>query len=147
MAKSVRKQENRANLFKEPRNFSEKHHPMKKENLLTEWSYQMCWRLNRIYELKVSKNSQQKEKYETQILQLLPKSQDVSKRVEEVRSIALPSVLECLQSGFAQGKSQQLLPETTLTQGFPEVALSSRVSRINFQHRMHPDISAIGFLM
>lgn len=134
--------ENRANLFKEPRNFSEKHHPMKKENLLTEWSYQMCWRLNRIYELKVSKNSQQKEKYETQILQLLPKSQDVSKRVEEVRSIALPSVLECLQSGFAQGKSQQLLPETTLTQGFPEVALSSRFSRINFQHRMHPDISA-----
>ena len=134
--------ENRANLFTEPHNFSDKYHPMNKDNLLTEWSYQMCWRLNRIYELKVSKNSQQKEKYENQILQLLPKSQDVSKRVEEVRSIALPSVLECLQSGFAQGKSQQLLPETTLTQGFPEEALSSRFSRINFQHRMHPDISA-----
>ena len=134
--------ENRANLFTEPHYFSDKYHPMNKDNLLTEWSYQMCWRLNRIYELKVSKNSQQKEKYENQILQLLPKSQDVSKRVEEVRSIALPSVLECLQSGFAQGKSQQLLPETTLTQGFPEEALSSRFSRINFQHRMHPDISA-----
>jgi DNA polymerase III delta prime subunit len=134
--------ENRANLFNEPPSFSDKYHPMNKDSLLTEWSYQMCWRLNRIYELKVSKNSQQKEKYENEILQLLPKSQDVSKRVEEVRSIALPSVLECLQSGFAQGKSQQLLPETTLTQGFPEEALSSRFSRINFQHRMHPDISA-----
>ncbi len=132
---------NRANLFTEPDSFSGKYHPMNEDNLLTEWSYQMCWRLNRIYELKVSKNSIQKEKYENQILQLMPKSQDVSKRVEEVRSIALPSVLECLQSGFAQGKSQQLLPETTLTQGFPEKALSSRFSRINFQHRMHPDIS------
>ena len=132
---------NRANLFTEPDTFSDKYHPMNEDNLLTEWSYQMCWRLNRIYELKVSKNSIQKEKYENQILQLMPKSQDVSKRVEEVRSIALPSVLECLQSGFAQGKSQQLLPETTLTQGFPKKALSSRFSRINFQHRMHPDIS------
>ena len=101
--------ENRSNLFTEPHSFSEKYHPMSKDNLLTEWSYQMCWRLNRIYELKVSKNSQQKEKYENQILQLLPKSQDVSKRVEEVKRIALPSVLECLQYVFA-GKSQQLLP-------------------------------------
>lgn len=133
--------ENRSNLFTEPDSFSGKYHPMSKDNLLTEWSYQMCWRLNRIYELKVSKDSHQKEKYQNQILQLLPKSQDVSKRVEEVKSIALPSVLECLQYGFA-GKSQQLLPETTLTQGFPDRALKSRFSRINFQHRMHPDISA-----
>ena len=133
--------ENRSNLFIEPHTFSDKYHPMSKDNLLTEWSYQMCWRLNRIYELKVSKNSQQKEKYENQILQLLPKSQNVSKRVEEVKSIALPSVLECLQNGFAQ-KSHQLLPETTLTQGFPDRALESRFSRIKFQHRMHPDISA-----
>ena len=64
------------------------------------------------------------------------------RRLEEVRSIALPSVLECLQFGFATGKAQQLLPETTLTQGFPEKALLSRFSRINFQHRMHPDISS-----
>ncbi len=133
---------NRSDLYSDRQERFDEKHPMHSENLLTEWSYQMCWRLNRIYELKVSKNARQKDKYESQIRALLPKGQDVSKRVEEVRSIALPSVLECLQSGFAQGNSQKLLPETTLTQGFPEEALQSRFSRINFQHRMHPDISS-----
>ena len=82
------------------------------------------------------------ENYENQIQSLLPKSQNVKTRIEEVRSIALPSVLECLQEGFASPDARKLLPETTLTQGFPEKALESRFSRIKFQHRMHPDISA-----
>ena len=41
------------------------------------------------------------DNYESQIQSLLPKSQNVKTRIEEVRSIALPSVLECLQEGFA----------------------------------------------
>ena len=122
--------------------FFDSNHPMHKDNLLTEWTYQISWRLNRSYELKTSNNERQKTRLDTQINEYLPKSQDIRKRLEEVRSIALPSVLECLQFGFATGKAQQLLPETTLTQGFPEKALLSRFSRINFQHRMHPDISS-----
>jgi superfamily I DNA and/or RNA helicase len=122
--------------------FPDERHPMNKASLLTEWTYQISWRLNRSYELKVSKNTRQKEQLERDIMQYMPRGQDVSKRLEEIRSIALPSVLECLQYGFATGKAKKLLPETTLTCGFPSNALSSRFSRINFQHRMHPDISS-----
>lgn len=135
---------NRKRLYEErqEKEFFRDDHPMHEDNLLTEWTYQLSWRLNRSYELKVSKNNQQKERLEKQINEYLPQNQNVSKRLEEIRSIALPSVLECLQYGFATGKAQQLLPETTLTLGFPKEALPSRFSRINFQHRMHPDISS-----
>lgn len=135
---------NRMALYQERQSekFFASNHPMHKDNLLTEWTYQISWRLNRSYELKTSNNELQKTRLDAQINEYLPKSQDIRKRLEEVRSIALPSVLECLQFGFATGKAQQLLPETTLTQGFPEKTLLSRFSRINFQHRMHPDISS-----
>ena len=118
-------------------------HPMHENNLLTEWTYQLSWRLNRSYELKVSKNEDQKERLEKQINEYLPQSQDVSKRLEEIRSIALPSVLECLQYGFATGRMlSSCYPRQLWTRGFPSKALPSRFSRINFQHRMHPDISS-----
>ena len=135
---------NRMALYKERQSetFFKSSHPMHEDNLLTEWTYQISWRLNRIYELKTSKNEDGKDRLDREIKQYLPKSQDVRKRLEEIRSIALPSVLECLQFGFATKEAKQLLPETTLTQGFPEKALFSRFSRINFQHRMHPDISS-----
>ena len=96
--------------------------PLDKDELNHDWSHEVSWRLNRAYELKVSRNSDARNGIEDQIKDLLPKSQNVEQRIEEVRSIALPSVLECLQDGFAQGRGEELLPETTLTRGFPKDA-------------------------
>jgi hypothetical protein len=115
-------------------------HAMSSESLNHDWSHEITWRLNRAYELK-SGNQTALQKWESQIDSLLPKSQNVKKRIEEVRSIALPSVLECLQDGFASKDARELLPETTLTQGFPANAKSHRFQRISYQHRMHPEIS------
>jgi RecA/RadA recombinase len=112
------------------------------EELNHDWSHEVSWRLNRAYELKVSKNKEARDKWESQINQLLPVSQNVEQRIEEVRSIALPSVLECLQDGFAEGRGKELLPETTLTRGFPQMAKNLRFKKISFQHRMHGEISA-----
>ena len=91
--------ENRKRLHEERNSeeFFHSYHPMHQDNLLTEWTYQLSWRMNRAYELKVSKNTQQKNKLEQEIDQYLPQSQNVRRRLEEIRSIALPSVLECLQ--------------------------------------------------
>lgn len=116
-------------------------HPMSKESMNHDWSHELCWRLNRSYELKVSKNVSAKEKLEDELKQLLPKSQNVRRRIEEVRSIALPSVLESLQSGFATGIAKDLLPQSTLTLGFPKSAQDSRFQVISYQHRMDPEIS------
>jgi len=115
-------------------------HPMSSESLNHDWSHEITWRLNRAYELKAG-NQTALQKWESQIDSLLPKSQNVKKRIEEVRSIALPSVLECLQDGFASKDARKLLPETTLTQGFPTNAKSHRFQQISYQHRMHPEIS------
>ena len=112
------------------------------EELNHDWSHEVSWRLNRAYELKVSKNQNARQNWESQINDLLPVSQNVEQRIEEVRSIALPSVLECLQDGFADGRGRELLPETTLTRGFPEKARNLRFKKISFQHRMHGEISA-----
>ena len=48
---------NRMALYKERQSetFFKSSHPMHEDNLLTEWTYQISWRLNRIYELKTSK--------------------------------------------------------------------------------------------
>ena len=111
------------------------------EELNHDWSHEVSWRLNRAYELKVSKNQRARDSWETQINELLPSSQNVEQRIEEIRSIALPSVLECLQDGFAEGRGKELLPETTLTRGFPDVAKKLRFKKISYQHRMHGEIS------
>ena len=111
------------------------------DELNHDWSHEVSWRLNRAYELKVSKNHGARDSMERQINELLPKSQNVEQRIEEVRSIALPSVLECLQDGFAEGRGKELLPETTLTRGFPKDAMDLRFMKITYQHRMHSEIS------
>ena len=116
-------------------------HPMSSKSLNHDWSHEITWRLNRSYELKNSNNNKMQENYENQIQSLLPKSQNVKTRIEEVRSIALPSVLECLQEGFASPDARKLLPETTLTQGFSKAAKLERFTMIKHQHRMNAEIS------
>ena len=115
-------------------------HPLAKENLSTRWPYQISWRLNRSYELKTS-NNKGRAKYEHQIGELMPRSKDIRVRVNEIRSIALPSILECLQEGFTCYGGYGLPYNSTLTSGFTPEAKKLRFSEIEFQHRMHGDIS------
>lgn len=131
---------NRQEFFGKKDLFNERH-PMSSQSLNHEWSHEITWRLNRSYELKNSNNNKMQVSYETQIQSLLPKSQNVKTRIEEVRSIALPSVLECLQEGFASQDARKLLPETTLTQGFSKDAKAERFTMIKHQHRMNEEIS------
>ena len=131
---------NREEHFGNKDSFGERH-PMSSQSLNHDWSHEITWRLNRSYELKNSNNNKMQDNYERQIQSLLPKSQNVKTRIEEVRSIALPSVLECLQEGFASKDARKLLPETTLTQGFSDEAKVERFTMIKHQHRMNAEIS------
>ena len=130
---------NREDHFGTKDSFYERHPMSSQANY--DWSHEITWRLNRSYELKNSHNNKMQSYYETQIRSLLPKSQNVRTRIEEVRSIALPSVLECLQEGFASPDARKLLPETTLTQGFSKEAKEDRFTMIKHQHRMNKEIS------
>ncbi|TOM08539.1 hypothetical protein CGH84_23790, partial [Vibrio parahaemolyticus] len=64
----------------------------------------------------------------------------VSEQINRVKRVALPSILESLQSGFQRTKHQR--NGTALSDGLPERVLEDRVITLKFQHRMHPDIAS-----
>ncbi|HDN25882.1 MAG TPA: heavy metal resistance protein CzcA, partial [Thioploca sp.] len=108
------------------------------------WANEIAWRQARFYEQRQSQGKQG-ERLQDQINDLLPAAQVVEKPervqmdIERVRRIALPSVLESLQNGFERSKRQKT--GTALSDGLPEEALKQRHVLLEYQHRMHPEIS------
>lgn len=130
------------------------------------WADEMAWRLVRSYELRMNETDRARLKKE--IDALLPKTLGTSyfdwrKRrprifrsdqgertqtaaemlledLDNVRRVAMPSILELLQRGFEK------LPwwdqDVALTGGLPKAVLDQRLVSLRYQHRMHPDISA-----
>lgn len=118
----------------------------------TTWGRQVAWRIQRVYEMQTSENSELRDKYLNETESLLPcasNSLEWAHEVEKVRCFALPSILESLQHGFMGRKGKkgsapkELAPRvpTTLSQGFPQRSKNSRFESIRHQHRMHWSIS------
>lgn len=59
--------------------------------------------------------------------------------IERVRRVALPSILEAMQYGFAPNR---VSVQTALTQGLPKYRFAERHVLLEYQHRMHPEIAA-----
>jgi len=81
-------------------------------------------------------------KLDRDIQKLLPfydTDDKIDERINNVKRIALPSILESLQDGFDRNKNQRT--GMALTDGFPKDALQKRHIRLSAQHRMHPDIA------
>jgi hypothetical protein len=108
------------------------------------WASEVAWRQARLYEQRQSRGKQG-ERLQTQINDLLPAQQvvkdyeKVKTDIERVRRIALPSVLESLQNGFE--RSQRQRSGTALSDGLPDYVLKQRHVLLEYQHRMHPEIS------
>jgi DNA polymerase III delta prime subunit len=104
------------------------------------WATEVGWRLNRTYEKRFVKGRQEKkDPLQEQIEKLLPKSIDIQQNIETIRYIAFPSVLEGMVKGI---KDRYVKNLTTLTSGFQRKDLTSRHVILDYQHRMHPDISS-----
>ncbi len=109
------------------------------------WADEVAWRLIRAYELRNSQSEEEQEKYNEEIDELLPVSLDEDARdkllqdIDNIKRVAMPSILEMLQCGAGTMGWKQ---ETVLTDGLPQQALEQRQVSLEFQHRMHPDISA-----
>jgi hypothetical protein len=70
----------------------------------------------------------------------VPEEQAVlAERIDRVRRVAFPSVLEAIQRGFDAGRART---PTTLTEGMPASRFAERHVLLEYQHRMHPDIAA-----
>lgn len=107
-----------------------------------DWAGEVTWRLTRTHELKRSQRQDIRERYRRDIDRLCPRTVDVGDAIAEIRDIGLPSILEVIQEGIGEGRSKR---PSTLTEGMPgqnRAAFEQRFTSLDWQHRMHPTISA-----
>lgn len=109
------------------------------------WEDELSWRLCRHYELRLTGDSLTSIRLQREAMALLPVGDDgqhngAAERVHRVRRVAFPSVLESLQSGFERSARQR--DATAMSDGLPESVWDARHVLLEYQHRMHPEISA-----
>jgi hypothetical protein len=112
---------------------------------LPRWEDELSWRLCRRYELRLTEDSPTSGRLLREAKALFPVGADgqpngAAERVHRVRRVAFPSALESLQDGFERGAGQR--EGTALSDGIPENAWRARHVLLEYQHRMHPEISA-----
>ncbi|MHA1401941.1 MAG: AAA domain-containing protein [Candidatus Heimdallarchaeaceae archaeon] len=123
------------------------------------WGQEIAWRMIRYFEKR--KDDENRSFYLQDIEDLLPKwggkeLDDVNydnnnqeglnlefrrlkREIDNIRAIALPSIIELLQEGFERhGKNRR---SNVLRDGFDEMDLRQRHVLLEYQHRMHPEIS------
>jgi hypothetical protein len=120
------------------------------QNSDNSWESEIAWRMARQYEQRLNGDGTDEkistsQKLSNQIEALLPfdgkRGRDsVYEQINRVKKVALPSILESLQSGFQRTKRQR--NGTALSDGLPDHVLMDRVITLKFQHRMHPDIAS-----
>jgi len=108
------------------------------------WAEEICWRIERMYWLRQAKQSNSTNYLQKQLTRLTPMSVNTETQISRLKTIAFSSILEALSgSGFSKSalSSRRNNSSTTLNQGFPADAKQQRHSTLDYQHRMHPDIS------
>ncbi|MBM7620073.1 DNA polymerase III delta prime subunit [Bacillus tianshenii] len=104
------------------------------------WAEELVWRMERVYELRDSNKNT--TGFTKDIENLTPASSQeiVEAKYQVVKDIALPSILESLQDGVGSRSSNT--PATVLNSGFSPEDLQYRYEQLDYQHRMHPEISS-----
>jgi hypothetical protein len=115
------------------------------KNINNSWESQLAWRLARKYDqrLNIDTEGQSKtaNKLDRDIKALLPHTTEKQTlaAIDRVRRIALPSILESLQTGFERSEHQR--EGTALSDGLLPAVFHKRAVTLSYQHRMHPDIA------
>jgi superfamily I DNA and/or RNA helicase len=105
------------------------------------WASEYGWRMVRLFELNNVENSRSKQSYAEDLVMLWPKtaSENALRDISNVHDIALPSILQSLQVGVGKNRDRSL--ETTLNSGFNREEKQKRFVKLDYQHRMHEEIS------
>jgi len=104
------------------------------------WAEEIAWRIDREHQLRLLGESKIKH-YRQAISDFIPISldnEDIENRINNLASIAFPSILESLIRGISGRKATT---KTTMSEGFSNIELASRRTVLQYQHRMHPEIS------
>jgi Superfamily I DNA and RNA helicases and helicase subunits len=102
------------------------------------WVERVSWRLVRKFERRNLKESF----YEKSLEKLIPEKDEKTRNtIDEVEHIFFPSILELLQKGNQESQKYKTTLTSGFKNGFLESTFSQRFERLDYQHRMHPDIS------
>ena len=104
----------------------------KHSNRKYSWSEQVGWRIRTRF--PIDTEDENAERVKNEIQDLMP-GEDLgysaaSEKIDEIRAIALPSILESLRGGAG------------IIQGIPEDDFGDRHVLLSWQYRMHPDIAS-----
>jgi signal recognition particle GTPase len=105
------------------------------------WAEEVAWRIDSEFQLREAKNSIRKERLREKLEELTPRSLNIDlvfEQINQIASIAFPSILESLVKGIS---GRKLNFESTISEGFKKEDLRHRKTTLVYQHRMHPEIS------
>lgn len=103
---------------------------------------ELLWRLIRLYELKEDQGSSKKyREYINETRALLDEEgqKKFDETIDLLSNIAIPSIIMMLQEGIKKNSEFQ----NRLTAGLTDKEKENRFIRLEYQHRMHPEISRI----
>ena len=115
----------------------------KYENYSRKIEDEILWRLIRLYELNNSTEGKAKSyrKFIDDFTNILTEDEKkkFNETIETLSNIAIPSIIKILQEGVSQiSKYSDILHK-----GFSDKEKLNRFVMLDYQHRMHPDISSI----
>ncbi len=112
-----------------------------------DWAGEIAWRVARQQELFMLKDIAQDGKdkvgeLETQIQDRVPEPyrNNINKFLSSIRELSLPSILQLLKQGISDSLANKKF-KTTLNSGFESEDYSTRSILLEYQGRMHPEIS------
>ncbi|MFD2442607.1 AAA domain-containing protein [Bacillus sp. CGMCC 1.16607] len=103
------------------------------------WAEELVWRMVRIYELQYTNKPSSWLERDIHHLTPVYNSEYVIEKYDVVKDISLPSILESLKVGV--GKRRENDRSTVLNSGFDPHVRKFRYEILDYQHRMHPEIS------
>jgi hypothetical protein len=128
-------------------NASDKWSPLTDES----WESAITWRMKKEYEkrLFLAQDDGDATTLMSKLEPMFPRKHllkedgtDPGADLLNVFRIGFPSVLESLQFGFGRGRKMKSGTKTAITHGLPNHVLNTRHIALEYQHRMHPAISA-----
>ncbi len=114
--------------------------------LKTNWSEEIAWRLKRLQELEFAPEKGNKFHYRADLFALMPPKLSMSSgknpyyEVQNIAGFFMPSILKALQEGLLPDWKDEK-HNSVFYQGLPEDVIKTRLIRLIYQNRMHPEIS------
>ncbi len=111
------------------------------------WGELLSWRLIRLYQLRLAEGDKKRQELELDVEKLMPvwisdeRKKDLQDKITSIKKVAFPSILELLQEGFSDYRNAEPWKQSVIKNGFDPVDFNARHVLLNYQHRMHPEIS------